>query len=53
MGLRFLIERSVNRSDTKNGKGISKSVTHKQEHLDEELANKVMKHLLISLLKKT
>ena len=46
MGLRFLIERSIKGSYTKTGKGISKSVTPKQEHLDEELANKVMKHLL-------
>lgn len=46
MELRFLIERSVKGSDTKNGEVISKSVTHKSEHLDEELANKVMKHLL-------
>ena len=43
MELRFLIERSVNRSDT--GEGI-KSVNHNNEHLDEESANKVMEHIL-------
>lgn len=46
MGLRFLIEHSVKRYDTKIGKDISNGVTHKQEHLDEDLANQVMKHLL-------
>ena len=46
MGLRFLIEHSVKRYDTKIGKDISNGVTHKQEHLDEYLANQVMKHLL-------
>lgn len=46
MGLRFLIEHSVKRYDTKIGNGISNGVTHKQEHLDEDLANQVMKHLL-------
>ena len=46
MGLMFLIERSIKWSYTKNGVGIYKSVTHKHEHLNEELANKVMKHIL-------
>ena len=46
MGLMFLIERSIKWSYTKNGDGIPKSVTHKHEHLNEELANKVMKHIL-------
>ena len=42
MRLRFLIERVVNKSDPKIGKDMSKSVTYNQEHLDEELAHKVM-----------
>ena len=46
MGLMFLIERSIKWSYTKKGDGIPKSVTHKHEHLNEELANKVMKHIL-------
>ena len=46
MGLMFLIERSIKWAYTKNGDGISKSVNHKHEHLNEELANKVMKHIL-------
>ena len=46
MRLRFLIERIVNKSDPKIGKDMSKSVTYNQEHLDEELAHKVMEHIL-------